>query len=1754
MTVANLDIKLRALEAAMERAKKNHRALYTTKRYGEAKREVKELFAENVLIADLFPAVWYGKDDRRSTESLIAALSAAKVRLTAAQRRAATLLVSVSDLLARGRAVAAVGQSKRASKTESITIIEANPAANEIYKSRRNILMRRFRASHTSSETLAAALREIVPATPDVTRLLGQIDLFRTKNDLKIEINTLLRGSGAAFGDLRPRKWVRVDHAPMEGLVLMLDAVKEQLQAIDSTAKLEETFAKIDAFIERLEARKRLKVERDESLAKAKELEKSLTSGQKHARELLARIIAEIAEEDRRLSAGREDTFASAVFLTLREKARRGVQEELRQINICIDEVKSIEPDIGTSALRTQQAELRAATPPTDASLTRLRDTQTEAQKAHDEVLAVIGALDAERAELAAKLEEASGDARTEALAKRQKIDDALTTERAKLPRLSEDQATAENAYSAALGLRLRHDVRLAVLDVVAAVGKDEEVNEAIAGSIEAHKQILVHKRARLNWKNLVLGDRCAAGELALGRKFTENETRELELRQRVQTRTFLMAYIDEVDTTLVKCRAFWKEYRDIDALVFYVRASEDVYNQLLSIARLIRGRRNAIDSMGHVKLMIMIEVGVCVGYDLGFANLSAEVGITLGLAGTLGLIDSRELMFSSRISIYLSAGAKASVSAKGAAAQLDLGDVLPVPDVMVEASVKCAATLYDAESCSVYDHEEHWATRWAHAIARRIAFLKRVKLTRRGFETLSSTWLDEQVSEIAASEDGHSWIKRLADSELRKEPRHVKLKLTGGRLQAQAAVSAGESGKKGTTSAGGTFALTAGATAAGTLIEDTCEFLPVVTPADGEEAPAPSFRGKTVYHALTPDGATEAHEYVEVTMSNGHSLTVGDFNFSSAATRSSPVSSEASGAFAKRRSLSIALEVNPATTWTNRVQVPKKLEAKYRTAAPTGVTRGPATRPKAVEHLERTIRYRMDILQSQGKADRLTVLYNRAKGYKERVDELKQKLADHLEKAGSGIDQVEAQLDSMVSAIPSVVPVDVHTAASDARAGIGRALGVGRTSIAEAQDVLQGYDDLQDAIKEKLEAWRINVDVLENSHNIYSRWYFARVVSLDTAGTGLSWSRRWTPQVYRGLCARQFSMSLEQTVPIVPAVKVYFRETVKFECHSAEFEVLGPHTFSYLKLLFNSLRHDRTRWDAYWAMHKGEVFDICEQVGTAGSIAFSELAHDALNSASPKKEKAAALGTLCWSLFNTRENPFTEITEAKVIAALKPAVAATPSATTTPVAPTPIEPPTVPVIPPPEDHLGTTQAFLDLLRQDLAKSWSRTKIDPLAERLTGGSAAYALLGDVGRNVGRLVAIKQELAPRLPSAGIDRNPKPETTLEAVLREVLIDRNRVEGALVARLGKEITPSGPRETLVELAETLSELVADDIASLTVVDQLLFTSLGGRGSSALQAALQAAPTAEDQQALCTEALALAGPIRDQATQVPPNGEWGRLSKVGVPRWLPRSKGTIALDHAVAKLHTDMASVPVVAKMGRSLDQRLVDTVRVLSARLELTRVLQAALVVWADGKDERTSRRAPNVACFLELPLLREQDNLLQAMCLISVRQRIAKRMEQQAVLTEALEAHKRYVKRRDEAMGTYEAEKMRVRKAVAEAAAAEARRRRAAQLIQRNWRSQRAKLFLERMKALPGAVGDYLEAFHDDHAHDALCFGQKKTIAPGQRLPLYEVPEDTTLTAPKATRAPSRGSTRGATAPSALSSPSRNTSSGTPAPAP
>ena len=204
-----------------------------------------------------------------------------------------------------------------------------------------------------------------------------------------------------------------------------------------------------------------------------------------------------------------------------------------------------------------------------------------------------------------------------------------------------------------------------------------------------------------------------------LTKTINERVALEQDLRERNQVRLFIQERLDQVTDSLKRSKKLWKSYKDTKTLVLTIRLGDDIQGKLRSIAQALCGSHSGPDAMGKIRVFLLIEAGVRAGHDFGIVNLSASVGAALGIGGTMAITDSREVTFSFHVSVFLTAKAEASIKLSAGS----LGETLPTPDLLVEASARSSLNLFDYRGVHTYKDEDHWVAHWSYAMAKRIAF-----------------------------------------------------------------------------------------------------------------------------------------------------------------------------------------------------------------------------------------------------------------------------------------------------------------------------------------------------------------------------------------------------------------------------------------------------------------------------------------------------------------------------------------------------------------------------------------------------------------------------------------------------------------------------------------------------------------------------------------------------------------------------------------------------------------------------------------------------------------------------------------------------------------------------------------------------------------------------------------------------------------------------------------------------------------------
>jgi hypothetical protein len=200
---------------------------------------------------------------------------------------------------------------------------------------------------------------------------------------------------------------------------------------------------------------------------------------------------------------------------------------------------------------------------------------------------------------------------------------------------------------------------------------------------------------------------------------------------------------------------------------VLYFKVDDDVGDLLAKLAVTLRGGDSALDAIGSMNVVLIFEAGVRAVVDLGIAALDAQVGMTLVLSGSLAILDDRRMLFTSRLALFLSLGAKAEVGVPEPLSAVGEGMSLPVPETLLEASSRARCSLYDVQSCTLYLDEAHWGAHWSHEITRRVVFLNRCSPREGGLVT--AEWLDAKLKAFGTSLGAAETLTREAKARIAK-------------------------------------------------------------------------------------------------------------------------------------------------------------------------------------------------------------------------------------------------------------------------------------------------------------------------------------------------------------------------------------------------------------------------------------------------------------------------------------------------------------------------------------------------------------------------------------------------------------------------------------------------------------------------------------------------------------------------------------------------------------------------------------------------------------------------------------------------------------------------------------------------------------------------------------------------------------------------------------------------------------------------
>ena len=1238
-----------------------------------------------------------------------------------------------------------------------------------------------------------------------------------------------------------------------------------------------------------------------------------------------------------------------------------------------------------------------------------------------------------------------------------------------------------------------------------------------------------------------------------LTKTINERVALEQDLRERNQVRLFIQERLDQVTDSLKRSKKLWKSYKDTKTLVLTIRLGDDIQGKLRSIAQALCGGHSGPDAMGKIRVFLLIEAGVRAGHDFGIVNLSASVGAALGIGGTMAITDSREVTFSFHVSVFLTAKAEASIKLSAGS----LGETLPTPDLLVEASARSSLNLFDYRGVHTYKDEDHWVAHWSYAMAKRIAFLRSVNVTRSGMASTSKDWLESELQSLSTKEGIHPWLSETINRQ-QIPPRDVTFKLTDGRFEGDAEITAGETSRDKSIGSGAsaTFEMKAGTDKIGTVTEDSINYKYVNPPKQKntsstaeeseEEAPTPpGYLGYATYHAFQHEGNATYHRYLEVEEFEHHTASHGELNLSHGSTSNRSLGSVRKGSFKARRKLAAELDVIPKTGFTNRIESPPKLLEEFRKRTPTAAPRRQRDeelpRPTELETLERTIRFRLDLLAARGEKSKLERLKTFADQTDERIESLAEKAKKSQEHLESARETVTAKKDS--------APSQLGALSEGATSLVEGALNAAESLTAPIGDLSEKYSSTKESLTEAISDTGLEYEILPQSKNVYTRYFETQAVTLNTAQDGLSWKAKWVPQVYRGLSKSTLSFKAKQTIPIVPAVSAYFGQTLTVEATSSAFEVLGTETWSYLKMLYNACIGRAEFWTAFLAQHQGELFDLCQRCADPQSTAFAELAHDALNGSPQVQEAANAFGLATWTFFNRRENPFHGgLTETKLIAALKPPVARQ----KTPPPKEPSDP--TPYLPPrpkpraPEDQPAFKEAFL---RDVLARldETERSGVQGYLDSVTQSQERTRARSDVEASLASrteldfqyLAESTQSIMAALPV--VQRLPKrqglPSTTLESIidteLRDLLLRRNQDINTWrqsAAPLKGNPIPSTLDERH-DLMISIKALLRAEYASLLNLDQWTRQLLGDAHRSNFMSTISEHQASERSiDSIRKRVLSDVLRITKEPTGIMSSDEWNLKSQEGIPFYISRSSGTKELDQALTAYHQAISALGTSTQTQRNQTtaEKLHAYFLTISAQAGHLQELEQAIDRWCQGRDPKSSRRLPHVVTHLQIPIKKRLGRLAALTECVWIAKRVTDLLEYEQLLDEALSAYEDFSALVIQHAWQNHVMVKKAKKAhLARVAAKAAKEQQAAKIIQRAWRSKQAKSLPKRYELINETLAAYLESTHEQFQNESLALGRQKTLAPGQTIKVEEVewikPDTATSTTPNNSTPPS-----------------------------
>jgi ABC-type transporter Mla subunit MlaD len=739
------------------------------------------------------------------------------------------------------------------------------------------------------------------------------------------------------------------------------------------------------------------------------------------------------------------------------------------------------------------------------------------------------------------------------------------------------------------------------------------------------------------------------------------------------------LKYNQANNAQLIACKtrlnALEENFKDSEQLIVYLNQTDQIKAKLEEIASVLR-RGSKLNSIGNMNVILILDAGVRAGYDLGIAALYAKVGMTIILQGNLAIIDTREIMFTHRISLCLTMRSQANLGVpEGSEEYLKPLSITPPPELL-NASVQAKCSLIDIRACHVYGDEKIWAARWSHEISSRIVFLTNYKL---GGKLITTAWLDKKfsyVKEVAQRNtdtessklDGERNKSIATDeehNELLKEPYKLLYFNSTDTIVAEATLkAAGFNERKRETQSSSIKSFSF----------SQCEPPePPATPtplATEESDPTAEIelsywdRITNLFSRADPTEVATAQEPAE---NLGKPIRGGNLT----EIKCDYVNDKSSGQSIYHHYKDSAdpsveyhyLEVSQKTV--NAAKIP------YVQLNTVGDMEKNPTAPDELNVLATIINLPVDKLGITADTQKVTIpLQAFEVGNVKKQDEFSQELFLRLESVASGgediIQKADKSLDKLQTAIQRLQE-KVNKIGEQANTLTQQAQDKANQISSETQNIIptsqgselitqignrvqgtvqQGEDGFNSGagqVSDTIQSVR-KIFTLNPSASSYMRcilqprmktWPLSEVITQE-----------WAAQVFRGYSFAQLSITTPNAyIPIMPGLDAYVKGHTAFTREIAQYEVLGTDTFSYLIMLNKRFRKTPIadcNIKAYIDLHWLEIETLLQNVTDTKSGAFAELWQSVKNPNKGGNVAARKLGKACFDTFRPKKScPF---------------------------------------------------------------------------------------------------------------------------------------------------------------------------------------------------------------------------------------------------------------------------------------------------------------------------------------------------------------------------------------------------------------------------------------------------------------------------------------------------------------------------------